>query len=221
MGRISAETGICFSYPMTTPMVRSWTVAIIQRGLRSGTILGYMSAIWTGHLLRGLEAPALADGVIKAALKGVKNRELLVDDRPRTVMTIELLSQGRAKLKLLQMLANWKRLIWTVMSFMFLGSELLATYRVKFDPLKSICGEDLKLTVVKAQGESVVTVQIRLKQPKMSRANPVQVVELPAIGGGSARSRLGRTGREVGRLTPKGASQFSLGETGRWSHWTT
>ena len=43
------------------------------------------------------------------------------------------------------------------MSFMFLGSmrgsELLATDRVKFDQVKSLCGEDLKLMVVKAQGE--------------------------------------------------------------------
>ena len=33
---------------MTTPMVRTLTAALIQRGLRSGTILGYMSAmaIW-------------------------------------------------------------------------------------------------------------------------------------------------------------------------------
>ena len=106
MGKISAETGICFSYPMTTPMVRTLTAALIQRGLQSGTILGYMSAIRTGHLLRGLEAPALADGVIKAAIKGVKNWESLVDDRPRAVMTIELLSRARATLKLLHMSAD-------------------------------------------------------------------------------------------------------------------
>ena len=87
-----------------------------------------------------------------AAINGVKNRESLVDDRPRAVMTIELLIQAWAKLKLLHMSANRKRLIWTVMSFMFLGSlrgsELLALDRVKFDPLKSLCVEDLKLTVV-------------------------------------------------------------------------
>ena len=95
-----------FLFHLSTPMVRTLTAALIQRGLRSGTLLGYMSAIRTGHLLRGIEAPALADGVIKAAIKGVKNRESLVDDRPRAVMTIELLSQARAKLKLLHMSAD-------------------------------------------------------------------------------------------------------------------
>ena len=81
-----------------------------------------------------------------------------MDDIPRAFMTIELLSQAQAKLKLLHILADWKRLIWTVMSLMFLGSlrgsKLLAKDRVKFDPLKSVFGEDLKLAVIKAQGRT-------------------------------------------------------------------
>ena len=55
------------------------------------------------------------------------------------------------------------------------GSEILATDRVRFDPVK--------LAVVQAQGETVEMVTIRLKQPKTSRSNPVQMVELPATGG--------------------------------------
>ena len=50
------------------------------------------------------------------------------------------------------MSADRKRLIWCVMSFMFLGSmrgsELLVMDRVKFDLVKTLCGEDLKMTVV-------------------------------------------------------------------------
>jgi hypothetical protein len=91
--------------------------------------------------LRGLEASAWKDKVIKAAMKGVGNKESLVDDKTRAVMTIELLVQARAKLKLLHMSADRKRLIWCVMSFMFLGSmrgsELLVMDRVKFDLVKN------------------------------------------------------------------------------------
>jgi hypothetical protein len=39
------------------------------------------------------------------------------------------------------------------------------------------------MTVVKAQGEAIETVTIRLKQLKTSRSNPVQVLELPATVG--------------------------------------
>ena len=76
-----------------------------------------MTAIRTGHLSRGLEASGLADGVIKAAIKGLKNRESLVDYRLRVVMTIELLSQAQAKLKLLRMSADRKQLIWKASCF--------------------------------------------------------------------------------------------------------
>jgi hypothetical protein len=95
MGKISGETGVNFSYPMSVNMVRTLTAALIQRGLKSGTILSYMAAIRQAHILRGLEAPALDDKVIKAAVKGVKNRKSLIDDKPRAVMTIKLLAQAK------------------------------------------------------------------------------------------------------------------------------
>ena len=91
---------------MSVNMVRTLTTALIQRGLKSGTILSYMAAIRQAHILRGLELPALDDKVIKAALKGVKNRDSLIGDKPRAVMTIKLLAQARAKFKLLKMAFN-------------------------------------------------------------------------------------------------------------------
>jgi hypothetical protein len=102
MGKIAGVTGVSFSYPMTTHMVRTLAAALLQRVLKSGMILGYMAAIRTAHILRGLEAPALEDKVIKAAIKGLRNRESLVDDKPRAVMTIKLLAKAQAKLKLLK-----------------------------------------------------------------------------------------------------------------------
>ena len=187
MGRISGETGVRFSYPMSVNMVRTLTAALIQRGLKSGTILSYMAAVRQAHILRGLECPALEDKVVKAALKGIKNRESLTGDKPRAVMTIKLLAMIRAKLKTIKITADRKRLIWCVCTFLFLGSmrgsEILSTDRVRFDPVKTMCGEDLKLATVQAQGETVETITIRLKSPKTSRSNPVQMVELPATGG--------------------------------------
>ena len=143
------------------------------------------------------------------------------DDRPRAVMTLDLLSQARAKLNTLHMSADRKRLIWTVMVFMFLGSlrgsELLSTDRVKFDPVKTLCGGDLKLSVVKTQGEAVETIQLRLKQPKTSRTNPVQVVELPATGGWLCPVQAWRNWQKSRESNPVGGSRYLRGETGHWS----
>ena len=70
--------------------------------------MSYMTAIRHAHFLRGLEAPALADSIVKVALKGLKNQEAL-NETPRAVMTLKLLTKARDKLKSLRMSAERKR----------------------------------------------------------------------------------------------------------------
>ena len=102
-------------------------------------------------------------------------------------MTLGLLIQARDKLKSLQIFGVRKRVIWKIMTFLFLvsfrGSEILATDSKRYDPAKTLCGEDLKLITVTAQGEDLETIQVCLKQPKTSRTQPNQIVELPATSG--------------------------------------
>ena len=80
-----------------------------------------MAAIRQGHLLRGLEAPALADTMVKAAIKGLKNKESL-NETPIAVMTLKLLEKARDKLKNLRLPAERKRVIWSILTLLFLGS---------------------------------------------------------------------------------------------------
>ena len=69
----------------------------MNRGLRVATILSYMAAVLQAHVIRGLEAPALAEGAIKTALKGLRNS--LGEDSPRAVMTRQLMRQAKLALK--------------------------------------------------------------------------------------------------------------------------
>ena len=62
------------------------------------------------------------------------------------------------------------------------ASELLGTDPKKFDPTKTLCRYDVKIMKVDAQGEQLIVVQLRLKQPKTARMNPQQLVELPKSG---------------------------------------
>jgi hypothetical protein len=62
-------------------------------------------------------------------------------------------------------------------------SEILTPEKKKFDPAKTLMGCDLKVVKIKTGSEEVTTLQLTLKQPKKSRSLPVQVVELPEIGG--------------------------------------
>ena len=108
--------------------------------------------------MRGLEAPDLSDSMVKVAFKSLKKKEAL-KEAPRAVMTLKLLTKARNKLKSLR-----KRVIWTILTFLFLGSfrgsEILATDSKWYDPMKTMCGDDLKLVPVKALGEDVETIQI-------------------------------------------------------------
>ena len=58
--------------PMTSTMVQALTAALIKRGLKAGTILSYMST------------KRQADTMVKAAIKGLKNKESL-NEAPRAV----------------------------------------------------------------------------------------------------------------------------------------
>jgi hypothetical protein len=185
--KITRETGVNFSYPMSTLMVQTLVAHLIRSGLKSSTIMSYLSAVRQGHVIRGMEAPALSETVVKAALKGLKNIEVIRNDAPRAVMTLELLKKARENLRGMRMSGERKRLIWTVLVFLFMGSlrasEILGTDPRKFDPSKTLCGADIKIMKVEAQEEQLRVIQLRLKQPKTARTNPQQLVELPETGG--------------------------------------
>ena len=101
--------------------------------------LFYIAAVRQAHVIRGLEAPALAEGAIKAALKGLRNRESLGEDSHMAVMTRELMWQA----KKFKMSSDRKRTIWSVLCSLFMGSfrgsELLGYDPRKYDPTKTLC----------------------------------------------------------------------------------
>ena len=137
--------------------------------------------------MRGLEAPALTEGSIQAALKGLRNRESLGEDSPRAVMTRQLMRQAKLALKNLRCSDDHRRTIWTVLCSLFMGSlrgsELLGYNPRKYDPNKTLYRADIKLILVKVKGEVVNTLQLRLKQPKTAKTLPVQIVEMHETGG--------------------------------------
>ena len=103
-------------------------------------------------------------------------------------MTLGLLIQARDKLKSLKIFGVRKQVIWKIMTFLFLGSfrgsEILATDSKRYDPAKTLCGEYLKLINVKAQGEDLETIQVRLKQPRHPRPSPTRLwSSLPQVDG--------------------------------------
>ena len=186
VGKISEQTGVKFRFPMSTTMVQTLVGALIRNGLKSGTVISYMCSIRRAHKLRGADASALDDEVVKAAIKGLRNREAMVPV-PRAVITLKKMSEAHKNLRKLKISSRRKKTIWAALVFLFMGSlrgsEILSPEKKKFDPAKTLMGSDIKVVKIKTGNEEVTTIQLTLKQPKTSRSLPVQVVELPEIGG--------------------------------------
>ena len=178
VGKIAAETGVKFRFPMTTVMVRSLVGALIKNGLKSGTVVSYMSRIKRAHKLRGMETSALDDEVVRAAIKGMRNKEAM-SPVPRAVISLRKMSGACNNLKKLKISSRRKKTIWAALVFLFMGSlrgsEILAPEK-KFDPAKTLMGTDIKVVKIKTGAEEVTTLQLTFKQPKTSKALPVQVV---------------------------------------------
>jgi site-specific recombinase XerD len=136
VGRVAEETGVKFRLPMTTVMVRTLVGALIKSGLKSGTIISYMSSVKYAHKLSGADPSTLEDEVVQAA---VKNRESLTPVA-RSVMSLKMMSRAHSNLRKLKITSRRKRTIWATMVFMFMGSlrgsEIITLEKKKFDPAK-------------------------------------------------------------------------------------
>ena len=74
VGKVAEQTGVKFRFPMSTTMVCKLVGALIKNGLKSGTIISYMSSVKQAHKLRGAETSALEDEVVHAAIRGMKTK---------------------------------------------------------------------------------------------------------------------------------------------------
>ena len=145
-----------------------------------------MSSVKRAHKLRGAETNALEDEVVRAAIKGMRNKEAMAPVAG-AVISLKKMSEAHTNLKKLKISTRRKKTIWAALVFLFMGSlrgsEILAPEKKKFDPAKTLMGSDIKVVKIKTGTEEVTTLQLTLKQPKTSRSLPVQVVMLPEIGG--------------------------------------
>ena len=111
---------------------------MIRKNLKAFTILSYLSSVKKSHEVKGLDASALSDRVVLAAIKGTKNRESMVPEK-RVVMTLENLATARINLRKMKMPSRRKKALWTAMCFLFMGSmrpsEILSPDKKKYDPL--------------------------------------------------------------------------------------
>lgn len=184
---IARETGVSIALPMSLAMIEAIVAYQLAKGLKPSTIQGYLTSIRNGHLVRGLECPALDHPLISSLMKGSRNLESQKKKEPHAVVTLAILTKLWTRINSSTMALDEKRLLWAIYTLLFLGSlrpaEALSQRKGEYDEVRTLTWADIKLLETTIDRKEVRFLQLRLKQPKTSRSMPTQIVEIPEIGG--------------------------------------
>ena len=184
--RISQETGIKITYPMTIDMIQTIIGYYLLKGVKADTIKGYLSSLKLAHTMKGLDCGNLEHGMISTFLKGAKNLEMVSTHDVKSVVTLEVMGKIWERIKNTKLSLDDKRLLWAIITMLFMGSlrpsEALCTHKLEYDEAKTLTWRDVKVVETEMDGEKVKFLQLKLKCPKTARTMPVQIVEIPSIG---------------------------------------
>jgi integrase len=190
--RCRRETSQKLDLPLTnesTLIFVDWLLRV--RKVKSGTINTYLAGIRQLHILKGLEEPTLRSGQVSLVLKGLNNMEATNKrqevSKGRLPVTIALLKIMKDRSRSQKWSIHKKLLVWAVCTMAFHGGfrihELLARTAGEFDPEFTLLGRDAKIQHCKVEGRATKCIEVRVKNPKESRAGTVAVIDVFETGG--------------------------------------
>ena len=118
-----------------------------------------MAGLKNAHMVRGYNCEALEDKFIQAVIKGRINLDSLKEKKPKLAVTVGMMRQLREKIKRVRGSYEFKRMLWLVCVWMFLGSlrvsEILGDNKWSYDPIKTLLSADIERFEAHAGGEEV------------------------------------------------------------------
>jgi hypothetical protein len=155
-----------------------------KRGVKAGTVSGYLAGIRQMHLVKGMQAPEIRTASVNLILKGKKNAENVEKRRvggvTRLPVTMELMRIIKNRIRTWGKDSQTKLLMWAVCTLAFHGAfragEILAKEERIFDKDFTLLTEDVKLMKDEIEGHYVLTV--KLKSPKEDKTGKAVIVEV-------------------------------------------
>ena len=180
------ETGAGMELPLEDGRVLVFIAWSIKRGIKARTISSYLSGLRMLHLIEGLPVPVLRSELIKQVLEGRTHQDAITDRQmkksSRLPVTPTVLKLLKLELKTSARSKESKRLLWAIITIGFSGGfrihELLATMEGTYDPLYTLLSEDIIVKPIKLRGETIETLQIKLKSQKTDRVGVDQLVDV-------------------------------------------
>ena len=183
------ETGHDMSLPFSSVKTLQFVGWMESRGLKSGTMVTYLSGVRAIHIACCYRDPCLRDPLVNQILKGQHNYDKIQDKvngkvgkLPVTITMMKLLKKNLVK-------ADWpmdeKRLFWAVATVAFAGSfrihELCSKKETEFCPQTTLLWNDVKLEKVRVDGKEIQSISILVKSPKVDRVGTgdnIQIFQL-------------------------------------------
>jgi hypothetical protein len=157
---------------------------IEKRGVKAGTINGYLSGLRQLHIVKGMEPPVIRSASMNLVLKGKKNSENIESRRgegiSRLPVTMELMRVIKEKVRHWNTDKQTKALMWAVCTLAFHGAfrsgEILAKDERSYDKDFTLLTEDIKL--MKDDTQDTYILSVKLKSPKEDKTGKAIIVEV-------------------------------------------
>ena len=171
------ETGADMTLPFDLNKTLEFIGWMIRRKLKSSTMSTYLSGIRMYHIAMGHNEPSLREAMVKLILKGQNNIDKLrtrLSGKPgRLPVTVTMMKLLKLKLQRVDWPIEVVRLFWSVACLAWAGSfrihELLSRTKTEVDPQITLLWEDVKFGTVVAKGQTLRTISVHVKSPKIDR----------------------------------------------------
>ena len=176
--RIEALLGIDMSPPFNTAKTLNYVGYLLEdRNCCSSTVNVYLSGLRMWHLCMGMDVSSLRPPMVSLILKGREhweNVEETLRNKPvRTAVTLKVMKYLDRMIVLSDFSKEMKLMLKLICRLLFCGSlrvhEVLAKTKDTFDPLVTLCKEDIELVTDTIGREQHSFIRLHLKSPKERR----------------------------------------------------
>ena len=176
--RVQQELGVGMELPWDVTKTLNYVGFLLEiRKCSAKTVGCYLSGIRMWHLCNGIDQACLRPDIVNLVLKGREHfeeaRKTLERKPKRVAMTVPMMKLLLRKIRESDMGSEMKTRIWLISCLMWNGSlrvsEVLSRTENDFDPLTTLCAEDVNLSKINNGGETMEVLQYHLKSPKERR----------------------------------------------------
>lgn len=192
VARVEAMLGVDMSPPFDTTKTLNYVGYLLEdRNCCANTVDVYLSGLRMWHLCMGMDVSSLRPPIVSLILKGREHweniEETLRNKTVRTAVTLKVMKYLDRKIFISNYPEEKKLMLKLICRLLFCGSlrvhEVLAKTKDIFDPLVTLCKEDIELVTDTINKEQHSFIRLHLKSPKERRVG--KGVKLEIYGNGT------------------------------------